>query len=60
MTDPLAGEGASQVVDAGFGDGVGGVRLWGVDDVAGHGGCEDHGRGGEGPRNDISAVGMLV
>ena len=34
------------MVDAGFGDGVGGVWLGLVDDVAGHGGCEDDGGGG--------------
>ena len=36
MSDPLARHGACQVVDACFGDGVGGVRLGLVDDVAGH------------------------
>ena len=45
MGDPLAGEGACEVVDAGFGDGVGGVGLGLVDDVGGHGGGEDDGGG---------------
>lgn len=36
MPNPLARHRTRQMVDAGFGDGVGGVGLGLVDDVAGH------------------------
>lgn len=49
MSDPFGRHGVSEMVYTGFGDGIGGVRLGSVDDVAGHGGCEDYGaRGGTG------------
>ncbi len=54
MADPLARERAREVVHAGFGDGVGGVRLRGVYDVGGHGGCEEDGGGREGEGDYLS------
>ncbi len=60
MADPFARERAREVVHAGFGDGVGGVGLRGVDDVGGHGGCEEDGGGGEGEGDYLSGEGGLV
>lgn len=54
MPDPLARHRTRQVVDASFGDGVGGVGLGLVDDVAGHRGREDDGGGGEVAGDDVS------
>lgn len=33
------------MVYTGFGDGIGGMWLWCIHDVAGHGSCEDDGAG---------------
>lgn len=64
MPNPLARHRTRQVVDAGFGDGVGGVGLGMVDDIAGHRGGEDDGGGGNfGAGDDISiylCLGLVV
>lgn len=46
MSDPFGRHGASEMVYTCLGDGIGGVGLGSVDDVAGHRGCEDYGARG--------------
>lgn len=61
MPDPLARHRTRQVVDAGFGDGISGVRLGLVDDVAGHRGSEDDGGGGNfGAGDDVSVANLRI
>ena len=45
MSNPFGGHGASEVVYTGFGDGIGGMWLWCIHDVARHGSCEDDSAG---------------